>query len=123
MDTVIAITMSLTVFGFFMVVVIRNLKKHVATNTHRTQPTQNTMTGHSSKSDKAGSVKDDMPQEEGKASVKELKTHTQPVTHVQATVNTEEETDDISELIPDFTDENELRRSIITAEIINRKYN
>lgn len=55
---------------------------------------------------------------EGMPTIKKIKQH--PTTHVQTTEEVEDE--QLIDIIPDFTDEEEIKKAIITAEIINRKY-
>lgn len=57
---------------------------------------------------------------EGAATVKKVKPkkhNVQPVSNIVV-----EEPEDDEDLLPDFTDEDEIRKAVISTEILNRKY-
>ena len=104
----------MSVFGFFILVIVKNMKKQKAENTAR-----------QAKQRKAADTAYDQEEmfaasQEGAPTIKNVhqkkkQTASQPTPQPVAE---DEETDD---LIPDFTDEEEIRKAVIASEILQRK--
>ena len=122
MSSFISILSTLGVFIVCIFVVIKNVKSNNKVHRKNTQipKPKNTVNNVNSVgfTNKQKKRKSNTQFTEGTPTLKNVKTH--PTTHVQTT---EEDTDELlSDIIPDFTDEEEAKKAIITAEIINRKY-
>ena len=119
MDFIIAIIMSVIVFSFLFAAVKKNMK-NLAQNAPRGKKPNKPTVGN------AGDdpfMEDSALAAEGMPTVRKVRKNDKPkpATVVQPT-SVEEENEDIDNFIPDFTDDEEMRKAVITSEIINRKY-
>lgn len=114
MEAFIAIFLSFGLFFIVMIAVIVKMKRVVVANADTPYSPEKTAVPRPEQhlSDNSNSQCT-----EGVPTLRNVK---HPTTHVQ----TVEEADDdqLIDVIPDFADEDEARKAIITAEIINRKY-
>ena len=123
MEILIPIIISFSVFGFFILIIVLKLKNQSRkATTQRPQPPRSSMPlGKEMRIDYFD--EDFAVPQEGMPTVKKVshKHHNQQQPTVEPETVTEDEELDES-LLPDFTDDDEVRKAIIASEILERKY-
>ena len=117
---IISLIISFSVFFFFILVVVRNLKKQ-SENARRTKKQK--QTGQFYSEPEHEYFTEEQPSQEGVPTVKNVhknaKAKQQPTTKVEPAEPFEDE--EAADMLPDFTDDEEIRKAVIASEILNRK--